>query len=232
LNHEQNLVAFYGMKQELRNYAVLWDMDGVLVDTGDFHFIAWKQTFEGLDIAFDKGDFRQTFGMNNAGILEWMFKRKPTPEQLTQISNRKESLFRGLVKGKAELLPGVLKWLKQFQAWEVRQAITSSAPPENIEALVTELRIKNIFNAIVSGSDLPGKPNPDIFLKAAKIIRVCPENCVVIEDAISGIDGASRAGMKCIAVTTTNPASVLGKADNIFEDLGEMNTEDFLSLLA
>jgi beta-phosphoglucomutase family hydrolase len=222
----------YRSMTEYRNYGVLWDMDGVLVDTGDFHFIAWKQIFEGLDIAFDKHDFRKTFGMNNAGILEWMFKRKPTPEQLTRISNRKESLFRGLVKGKAELLPGVLKWLKQFRAWEVRQAITSSAPPENIEALVTELRIKDFFDAIVSGSDLPGKPNPDIFLKAAKNIRVRPENCIVIEDAIAGIDGANRAGMKCIAVTTTNPASVLGKADYIFNDLGRMNKEDFFSLVA
>ena len=214
-----------------RNYAVLWDMDGVLVDTGEFHFQSWKETFEELDVPFDREDFRKTFGMNNAGILEWMFGRKPDPEEVAQISDKKESLFRELVKGKAEPLPGVLDWLKQFQAWEIKQAITSSAPPENIEVLVAELKIEDFFDAIVSGFDLPGKPNPDVFLKAANTLRVRPENCVVVEDAIAGVEGAKRAGMKCISVTTTNPASKLAKADYIFENLGKMSTEDFLSLI-
>ena len=220
------------MRQELRNNAVLWDMDGVLVDTGDFHFSAWKQTFEELGIPFDKEDFRNTFGMNNAGILEWVYGRMPEPDEVAKISDKKEFLFRELVRGKAELLPGVLMWLRQFQAWEIKQAIASSAPPENIEVLVAELNIGDFFDAIVSGFDLPGKPKPDIFLKAADILQVRPENCVVIEDAIAGVEGAKGAGMICIAVTTTNPGCALEKADCIFKDLGEMKREDFLPLLA
>ncbi len=125
--------------------------------------------------------------------------------KVSQISEKKESLFRELIKGKAEPLPGVLDWLRQFQAWGIKQAITSSAPPENIEVLVAELKIEEFFDAIVSGFDLPGKPNPDVFLKAANTIQMEPENCIVIEDAIAGVEGAKRAGMKCIAVTTTNP---------------------------
>lgn len=216
---------------EYRNYAVLWDMDGVLVDTGDFHFQSWGKTFEELNVPFDGEDFRKTFGMNNAGILEWILGRKPEPDEVTRISDKKESLFRELVKGKAVPLPGVLKWLNQFQTWKVKQAITSSAPPENIEVLVAELNIEDYFDAIVSGFDMPGKPNPDVFLKAANTIKVRPENCVVIEDAIAGVEGAKRAGMKCIAVTNTNPASALEKADYIFSDLGEMSKEKFLALL-
>ena len=214
-----------------RNYAVLWDMDGVLVDTGDFHFQSWKETFEELDIPFDREDFRITFGMNNAGILEQIFGRKLEPDEVTQISNKKEFLFRELVKGRAEPQPGVLLWLKKFQEWGIKQAITSSAPPENIEALVTELKIKEYFDAIITGFDLPGKPNPDVFLKAADIIQVRPGSCIVIEDAIAGVEGAKRAGMKCIAVTTTNPAGKLMKADYIVEHLGKMSTYDFLSLI-
>lgn len=219
------------MRQNLQNYAVLWDMDGVLVDTGDYHFQSWKEAFDELDISFSKEDFRKTFGMNNAGILEWVFGRKPNPDELSQISDKKESIFRELIKGKAKPLPGVLNWLKQFQEWGIKQAITSSAPPENIEVLVAELKIKVYFDTIVSGFDLPGKPNPDVFLKAARIFRVQPENCVVIEDAIAGVEGAKRAGMHCIAVTTTNPASALEKADSIFDNLGEMDQEVFLSLI-
>jgi beta-phosphoglucomutase family hydrolase len=220
------------MTKQYRNHAVLWDMDGVLVDTGDFHFQSWKEAFEGLDVSFDKEAFKKTFGMNNAGILEWVFGRKPSPEEVSRISDKKESLFRELVKGKAEPLPGVLTWLKQFQAWGIKQAITSSAPPENIEALVAELEIENYFDAIVSGFDMPGKPNPDVFLKAADTMQIRPENCIVVEDAISGVEGAKRAGMKCIAVTTTNHPSALEKADYIFENLGKMSQEKFLSLLA
>jgi HAD superfamily hydrolase (TIGR01509 family) len=202
-------------------------MDGVLVDTGDFHFTAWKQTFEELGIAYSKEDFRKTFGMNNVGILEWVYRRRPGPEEVSQISDKKEALFRELIKGNAEPLPGVLEWLRQFQAWDIRQAITSSAPPENIEVLVAELKIREYYDAIVSGFDLPGKPNPDVFLKAARIIQVRPENCIVIEDSIAGVDGAKRAGMRCIAVTTTNPASALEKADYIVGDLGKMSRKNF-----
>lgn len=219
------------MAELYQDHAVLWDMDGVLVDTGPFHYIAWKETLDELNVPFDKEAFRKTFGMNNTGILEWVFGRKPTSEEVAEISDKKESLFRDLVNGKAKLLPGVLTWLVQFQAWELKQAITSSAPPENIEFLVAELEIKEYFNEIVSGFDLPGKPNPDVFLEAADILEIKPGNCLVIEDAIAGVEGAKRAGMKCIAVTTTNSASNLADADVVVDHLGNLNKKDFLSLL-
>jgi len=218
--------------KKYQNYAVLWDMDGVLVDTGDFHYQSWKETFEELDVPFDREDFRKTFGMNNAGVLEQVLNRKPDADVLTRISDKKETLFRELIKGRANPLPGVLDWLEQFYNWGIKQAITSSAPQKNIDVLVAELKIEGYFDAIVSAFDLPGKPNPSVFLRAAETIRVSPENCIVIEDAIAGVEGAKRADMKCIAVTTTNPADALKKADLILSDLGELNEETFLSLLS
>jgi len=241
-NFEADLSSIQGYKQNPRmvkrmttdyqNHAVLWDMDGVLVDTGEFHYIAWKKTFDELNAPFDREDFKQTFGMNNAGILEWVLGEKPDPEEVEEISHKKESLFRDLAKGKVKLLPGVSTWLKKFQDWEMKQAITSSAPPANIEFLVAELKIKEYFDEIVSGFDLPGKPNPDVFLKAAGALQIDPENCVVIEDAIAGVEGAKRAGMSCIAVTTTNPADKLAKADIIVENLGKLSEDEFSSLVA
>lgn len=212
-------------------FAVLWDMDGVLVDTGDFHYTAWRETFDELGIPFGREDFRKTFGMNNAGILERITRRKPTADEVSQISETKEARFRDLVEGKAKLLPGVETWLTQFQAWEFKQAITSSAPPANIEFLVNELKIKEYFDEIVSGFDLPGKPRPDVFLKAADALQIRAGNCVVIEDAIAGVEGAALAGMKSVAVTTTNPASQLAKADLVVQNLGKLDTQDFLSML-
>ena len=211
-------------------YAIIWDMDGVIVDTGEYHYQSWKQTFDELDIAFSKEQFRATFGMNNAGILEIICGRKLPPDQEQRIGEHKEEIFRELVKGKAKLLPGVENTLKNFSDWNLKQAIASSAPPKNIDVLVRELRIGKYFDATVSGFDIPGKPDPGVFLKTAQQLNAKPEQCTVIEDAVAGVEGAKNAGMKCIAVTTTNSSEALSKADLIFDSLEELKQRALLAL--
>jgi beta-phosphoglucomutase family hydrolase len=211
---------------------VIWDMDGVLVDTGEFHFQAWSRALPEYGIPFTRELFRTTFGMNNAGILAMLLRRTPTPELLAEISDRKEQLFRRAVLGHAQPLPGVLAWLERLKAAGTRQAIASSAPPANIDALVDELGLRDYFDAIASGFDLPGKPDPTLFLKVARLIGVSPERCVVVEDAAAGVEAARRAGMKCIAVTTTNPAHELKGADVIVERLDALPLDTFKCLLA
>ena len=211
--------------------AILWDMDGVLVDTGEYHYAAWKKTFDELGVPFFEAQFRMTFGMNNARILEIIFGTKLPSIQEGQISERKESLFREAVKGNAKLLPGVEDALKNFSAWNFKQAITSSAPTKNIEVLVQELQIGKYFDAIVSGDDIPGKPDPAVFLRAAQQLGIEPEYCTVIEDAVAGVEGAKNAGMNCIAVTTTNSAKRLSKADLILDSLVGLNKDLFPEFL-
>ena len=213
------------------NYAILWDMDGVLVNTGEYHYESWRKTFAELDVPFSIEQFRATFGMNNAGILKIICGKKLPPEQEQTISDRKESLFREAVKGKAKLLPGVENTLKIFSEWNLKQAIASSAPPKNIEVLVQELQIGKYFGAIVSGYDIPGKPDPAVFLKAAQQVGVPSGKCVVIEDAVAGVEGAKNAGMKCIAVTSTNTAEALSKADLIFDSLVDLKRDSLLKFL-
>ncbi len=219
-------------KQSPTKQGVIWDMDGVLVDTGEFHFQAWSQALSEHGIPFTRESFRATFGMNNAGILEVLLGETPALELLAEISDRKERLFRRAVRGRAQLLPGVLAWLERLKAAGTRQAIASSAPPANIDALVDELGLRTYFDAVVSGFDLPGKPDPAVFLKAACLIGVPPERCVVVEDAVAGVGGARRAGMKCVAVTTTNPAQALKEADVIVERLDALPLDTFERLLA
>ena len=218
--------------QKTAKQGVVWDMDGVLADTGEFHFPAWSQALSEHGIPFTRESFRATFGMNNAGILAVLLGQTPAPELLTEISDRKERLFRQAVRGHAQPLPGVLAWLERLKAAGMRQAIASSAPPANIDALVDELGLRGYFDAIVSGSDLPGKPDPAVFLEAACLIGVPPERCVVVEDAVAGVEGARRAGMKCVAVTTTNPAQALKEADVIVEQLDALPLDTFELLLA
>jgi HAD superfamily hydrolase (TIGR01509 family) len=151
--------------------------------------------------------------------------RTPEPEQLAAIGERKELRFRQAIRGSVKPLPGVMDWLERLDAMGVRQAIASSAPPKNIEALVAELGIARFMAAVVSGTGMPGKPNPDVFLLAARQIDVPAERCLVVEDAIAGVAPAKRAGMKCVAVTTTNPARALQEADIVVARLDELQPD-------
>jgi len=211
---------------------ILWDLDGVLVDTGELHFQAWSQVLPEYGIPFTRESFQATFGMNNTGVLSALLGRTPEPELLTAISDRKEKLFRQAVRNRAQPLPGVRVWLERLKAAGAWQAIASSAPPANIDALVDELGLRPYFAAIVSGFDLPGKPDPAVFLKAARLIGVPPGRCVVVEDAVAGVEAARRAGMKCIAVTTTNPAQALQGAHIVVERLDTLPPDTFERLQA
>jgi HAD superfamily hydrolase (TIGR01509 family) len=168
--------------------------------------------------------------MNNTGIIEAIYGQKLPPDQVQTISERKEKLFRQAVMGKAKLLQGVGDALENFSEWNLKQAIASSAPPKNIEVLVKELRIGKYFNAIVSGYDIPGKPDPTVFLKTAQQLNAPPEKCVVIEDSVAGVEGAKKAGMKCIAVTTTNTAEALSNADLILDSLEGLKQSTLMAL--
>jgi len=111
----------------------------------------------------------------------------------------------------------------------VHQAIASSAPQANIDVLIDELQIRDFFEVLVSGYDMPGKPNPDVFLKAADLMDIPPMNCIVIEDAVAGVRAAKMAGMRCVAVTTTNPAHLLSEADIIVDRLDVLPVESLFN---
>src|SRR4030042_1882212 len=103
--------------------AVLWDMDGVLVDTGEFHYQSWIEPLSALSISFDRDTFNKTFGMNNTGILTILLGKPPETELLEMVSHRKESLFRDLIRGRLQLLPGAMNWLRSLQEANVPQAM-------------------------------------------------------------------------------------------------------------
>lgn len=208
---------------DIQDIGVLWDMDGVLVDTGEFHFQSWRQVLNENSIPFNRETFRRTFGMNNYTFLTTQIDQKLTGAEMEEISDRKELLFRELIHGQAQPLPGVITWLSQFQDWNVPQALASSAPQANIDALLDELSLRCFFQAVVSGAEIPGKPNPTIFLNAAKAIQRSPSCCLVVEDSIAGVQAAFNAGMKCLAVLTTNPASSLMLADQRAERLDQLS---------
>jgi HAD superfamily hydrolase (TIGR01509 family) len=211
--------------------AILWDMDGVLVDTGEYHYQSWATVMPDYDLAFSRQFFSDTFGMNNAGVLGTLLGDDLTPDLLAEISDRKEEAFREAVRGNVKPLPGVLDWLRLLKEQGFRQGVASSAPPANIDALVGELGLAAYFDVVVSGNELPGKPEPLLFLKVAHLLDVPAARCVVVEDAVAGVEAARRAGMKCIAVTTTNPSQALQAADLVVDSLTNLEDGAFQGLL-
>jgi len=213
-------------------FGVIWDMDGVLVDTGELHYQTWREILPVYSIPFSRQRFRLTFGMNNQGFLEYMVGKKLDPEFIRQIAGRKESRFRDLIDGSVQPLPGIVDWLHRLRAQGARQAVASSAPQANIDVLLTALKIGDFFQVAISGEKMPGKPDPTVFLQAAHLIGLPPARCVVVEDAIPGVEAARRGGMACIAVTTTNSPESLTSADLIIDRMDELPEDAFKQLLS
>jgi HAD superfamily hydrolase (TIGR01509 family) len=210
--------------------AILWDMDGVLADTSQLHFETWERILGEQGIPFDRQKFHLIYGLKNRDLLPYLTDRTMEPEWVEWIADRKELAFRQSLHGYLFPLPGVVEWLQRFNTLGYRQAVASSAPPENVEVLVDELGIRKYFDALVTPGDLPGKPDPAVFLLAASLLNLPAQNCVVIEDSIPGIEAARLAGMRCIAVTTTNPPYALTQADIVVRTMDQLTVEQVNSL--
>ena len=182
--------------------AVIWDVDGTLVDTGELHFQAWVELARELDKPFTRADFAATFGWRNPDIIPKLFGSQYTDRQVQELGDRKENLYREQAKKGVTLLPGVRKLLEGLDAAGFRQGVGSSAPRTNLELILALTETTRFFPAVISMEDTRlGKPNPDVFLLAAAKLNVPPERCLVIEDAPAGIQAARAGGMRSIGVT-------------------------------
>ena len=210
---------------------VIWDLDGVLADTGEAHFQAWTRVLSERRIPFDRSTFDRVFGMNNRGTLTELLGRAPTEKELRDIAHRKERLFRELAGELVSPMPGAIRLLDELKEAGWSQAVASSAPQKNIDLVVDTFDIRRYFAAILSGAGFPaGKPDPALFLQAARELGLHPERCVVVEDAPVGVEAARRAGMPCIAVATTRPKETLGPGP-IFADLESVTVQNFSDVL-
>ena len=215
-----------------RSLGVIFDMDGVLADTAEQHFQSWLAVAPRWGVQITRADFRATFGRPNHEGIPILFHRPVPPDELREIDRLKEQAFREIVRRSLEPLPGVVELVRALDGSGFRLAVGSSGPRENIELILETLGIARHFGAVVSGWDVSrGKPDPEVFLKAAARIGVEPACCVVIEDVPAGVQAARSAGMKCIAVTTTRPAYELQSADRVVESLADVSPEAVLELI-
>ena len=202
------------------NRAVLWDMDGTLVDSAEYHWQAWRDTMtrEGPPIRYEQ--FQATFGQRNDSILRQWLGEKATPESIRRIGDTKEALYRQHVREQGIApLPGALEWVKLLHRQGWGQAIASAAPRANIETILDVLQASQLFQAIVSADDVHrGKPDPEVFLVAATKLDVAPKH---FEDAEHGIEAAHAAGMKSIGVSQNGkylPADVVVRSLDLLDE--------------
>jgi beta-phosphoglucomutase family hydrolase len=211
--------------------AVLWDLDGVIADTGAYHYRAWQDVFRKRGANFTEADFKRHFGQRNDTIIRSVLGGSLSPEELDVIADEKEASYRRRVAGNIRPLPGAVELIRSLQQNEIKIAIASSAPMENIRLIIRGLGIDDCFQTIVWGREVAeGKPSPQIFLLAAQKLGTEPRSCVVIEDAVAGVTAAKRAGMKCVAVTNSHPRNRLKEADLIVDTLEAVSIRDLFGL--
>ena len=183
-------------------YAAIWDMDGTLVDTAELHFDAWLALCKELGRPFTRAEFAATFGRRNPEILAYLFGDRFSERQVDELGTRKEEFYKAAARKGVDLLPGVRTLLEGLHEAGFKQAIGSSAPRGNVDLILDLTRTHRFFDAIVSMEDTQrGKPDPQVFLVGATKLEVEPARCVVLEDAVAGVEAAKAGGMKCIAVS-------------------------------
>lgn len=211
--------------------AVLWDLDGVIADTGAYHYRAWVDVFGKRGVNFTEKEFMSYFGRRHDTIIQSALGESLSPEEFEAITSEKQANYRRRVADNIRPLPGAIELLRSLKQQGIKMAIASSAPLENVEIIIRGLNIEDCFQAIAWGTEVAeGKPSPQIFLLAARKLGAEPGNCVAIEDAIAGVAAAKRAGMKCVAVTNSHPRNSLKKADLIVDTLKEVSAGDLAGL--
>jgi beta-phosphoglucomutase len=210
---------------------VIFDMDGVLVDTGWAHRQAWYDLAARENLAMTDEFFRDTFGMQNGAILPMLRPGISKPE-VDRLSDWKERRYREVVRERMEFAEGAEPLLQDLRRCGFRLAIGSSAPPENLDVFWTGLALADYFDARVTNEEITeSKPSPQTFLRAAQKIGLAPGRCAVVEDAVQGVQAARAAGMAVVAVTTTRRREDLAQADRVVESLAELRATDFMAML-
>lgn len=218
-------------KREARG-GVLWDLDGTLVDSAGHHWIAWRDTLAAEGRPVEPDDFADTFGKRNDEILRQLLGPAIAADWIERVSEAKERTYRRLLRERGLApLPGAIDWLARLHRAGWKQALASSAPRPNIEAVFEALGLERFLDVVVSADEVGrGKPDPALFLETARRLGLSSDRCVVVEDAPAGLEAARRAGMRSVGVLSTHHPAL--QADLVVPSLEALLPTAFDALLA
>lgn len=212
--------------------AVIFDMDGVVVNNYHFHQKAWNQFCESHNIILDNDFQTKVFGGTNKEHLEVFFNRKLSANEILTFEEAKEKIYRDLYSPFIEPVAGLKELLDHLKSNKVPVSLATSAPKVNVDFVLDKTELLGYFDTILDASFVEkGKPNPEIYIKAARSLDTEPSDCIVIEDSLNGIQAAQLAGMKVIGITTTLPENKLQHVDLIIKDFHQLNIEQLRNLI-
>jgi len=203
----------------MNSFAVIFDMDGVIVDTNPYHKISLKQFCEKYGYRLNEEDLiSKIYGRTNNEWIRNIFGPLPK-EKILELGEEKEAMFRALYKDVIKPLSGLDSFLKELEDRSIPKAIGTSAPRSNVDFVLEHTHLRKYFTTILDQSDVEhGKPNPEIYLKVADRLGFPPQQCIVFEDSLSGVESAQRAGAQVVGVTTTHSHEELAHTDLVIAD--------------
>jgi beta-phosphoglucomutase len=196
--------------------ACLFDLDGVIVDTAKYHFMAWKELASDLGFEFTEEHNERLKGVSRLASLDILLEiggKNVSQEEKERMAKLKNERYVSLIKKMtpSEILPGVIHFLNEIKDAGIKTAIGSAS--KNAPLIIERLKLEAYFDAIIDGNKVSNaKPDPEVFLKGAEALGVQPSECVVFEDAAAGVEAALNGNMKCIGI---GEKEVLGKADKV-----------------
>ena len=220
------------MKKTNSFQAAIFDMDGVIVDNHIYHVKSWAEFCRAKNIPFDEGTFRtKYFGKNTRDTFNGLLDYPLTKEEINTLGEEKETIYREIYKDYITPVNGLTPFLISLREAGIKTAVATSAPTSNVDFTLNSLGIKHLFDVVVDASGVVnGKPNPEIYLKAAKLLNVLPDHCVVFEDSISGIESGKNAGMRVVGLVTTHTIDELPKTHLSIKDFTEITIEKLIYL--
>ncbi|MBC8181268.1 HAD family phosphatase [candidate division KSB1 bacterium] len=224
----------FSIKKNNYGFAVIFDMDGVIVDSNPVHKKALKQFCKSHGFDLTDSELRnKIYGRANKDWLPELFQNNLPAEEYEKLAKEKEALFRKLYSPVIKPLTGLINFLEELVLNNIPRAVATSAPPENVEFALEKTGTRKYFEIIVHEKMIKkGKPDPEVFLKTISKLNFAPEKCVIIEDSIAGIQAAKKAGTKVVAVTTTLSRNELFDYDLAINNFDELKVEHLKVLTA
>ncbi len=216
----------------MNSFAVIFDMDGVIIDSNPFHKISLRQFCEkyGYHLS-DQELISKIYGRTNKEWIANLFGTL-TKEELEHYGEEKEALFREIYKNDIRALKGLPEFLRSLEEKNIPIAIGTSAPRSNVDFVLSHIHLGKYFTVILDESDVEhGKPNPEIYLKVAARLGVEPSRCIVFEDSLSGVESARRAGAKVVGVATTHSFEELSHTDFVIQDFTDVDAGSLFSAI-
>ncbi len=215
------------------NIAVIFDLDGTILDNKHFHIKAWVKFLNNHGVNITEKEFESKgFGGSNKEYLSYFLKREISDEDDIRLGEEKEKIYRQIYDSSFKPVNGFYDLVRELSTNNIKLALATMAPKSNVDFTLKRFDEKNIFNVVVDYYMVKnGKPNPDIYLKASELLNIKPEKCIVIEDSFIGIEAAKRANMKVVGIETYHSASELKDADLTIKDFTELEVNDLIKLI-